>query len=205
MVTVSVPANNTKALLAAAKMFIEIAEGEVPEIEGFDASGPYNTGDKVTTSKGVQTIIGGADLELDADDLPWDERIHASTKSKTQDGRWKKKRGVSEEEYNAVIAELKLDAEERDEYEDYEQDLTMQAAVQPVPPPTAETEAPTPPAPPATSKYNKYADIYEALEPNGLTMDDLTVACQAAGLKFPAMLAARPDLVPQIAKSLGLE
>jgi hypothetical protein len=36
-------------------------------------------------------------------------------------------------------------------------------------------------------------------------MDDLTVACTAAGLKFPAMLAARPDLAPQIAKSLGLE
>lgn len=45
--------------------------------------------------------------ELDADGLPWDHRIHASTKTKVKDGTWKKKRGVDADTVASVTAELK--------------------------------------------------------------------------------------------------
>lgn len=46
-------------------------------------------------------------VELDKNGLPWDERIHASTKTKTVDGAWKMKRGVSPEKVAQVEAELR--------------------------------------------------------------------------------------------------
>lgn len=39
-------------------------------------------------------------------DLPWDERIHSSSRARTKDGSWKKRRNVSEELYDSVVAEL---------------------------------------------------------------------------------------------------
>lgn len=40
------------------------------------------------------SLAGG--VELDTDGLPWDERIHAGTKRKNDDGRWTKKRGLND-------------------------------------------------------------------------------------------------------------
>jgi hypothetical protein len=34
--------------------------------------------------------------EVDADGVEWDEELHASTKTKTKDGRWKKRRGAAD-------------------------------------------------------------------------------------------------------------
>lgn len=46
-------------------------------------------------------------LDLDADGLPWDGRIHASTRSKIQAGTWKVKRGVDDAVIEQVKAELR--------------------------------------------------------------------------------------------------
>lgn len=43
--------------------------------------------------------------EVDANGVYWDERIHASTKTKTNAGVWKKKKGVSQQDIDAVVAE----------------------------------------------------------------------------------------------------
>ncbi len=51
--------------------------------------------------------------ELDLDGLPWDERIHASTKTTIKNGTWKRKRGISEDLYNSVVAELRADYPEQ--------------------------------------------------------------------------------------------
>lgn len=48
---------------------------------------------------------------VDADGLPWDERIHAGTQTKTADGRWKRKRGVDQTLVDQVVAELKGEPE----------------------------------------------------------------------------------------------
>ncbi len=47
-------------------------------------------------------------VELDADGLPWDERIHAGTKRKTADGRWTAKRGINDPDLvPRVVAQLR--------------------------------------------------------------------------------------------------
>lgn len=45
--------------------------------------------------------------ETDTDGLPWDARIHASTKGKNADGRWKARRNTPADTVAAVTAELR--------------------------------------------------------------------------------------------------
>ncbi len=47
------------------------------------------------------------DVEFDSRGLPWDERIHASTKAKIANGEWRGKRGVDETLCASVEAELR--------------------------------------------------------------------------------------------------
>lgn len=44
----------------------------------------------------------------DSAGLPWDERIHAGTKTQNKDGTWKKKKGVQPVEIETVEAELRF-------------------------------------------------------------------------------------------------
>lgn len=48
---------------------------------------------------------GGA-VELDKDGVPWDERIHSGSKSKTEKGVWKKRKGVDDAFYRNTTAML---------------------------------------------------------------------------------------------------
>lgn len=83
-----------------------------------------------------------ADVELDSKGVPWDERIHASTKTQNADGSWKKRRGVNDLTVKEVEAELL--AANTD---------TNTGEVTPTPTPTPPapvvpvTPTPTPPAP----------------------------------------------------------
>lgn len=43
---------------------------------------------------------------VDADGLPWDERIHSSSKKKTAKGVWVRRRGLQDAEYEEVKAEI---------------------------------------------------------------------------------------------------
>lgn len=43
---------------------------------------------------------------VDAEGLPWDKRIHSSNRKKTQDGVWRRKRGLQDFQYNEVKSEL---------------------------------------------------------------------------------------------------
>jgi len=74
---------------------------------------PLNIQDSITATAGdyTYTTKGGDDTivvspNLDAEGTPWDERIHAGTKTMSAKGIWKKKRGVDDEVFDAVMAEL---------------------------------------------------------------------------------------------------
>ena len=54
----------------------------------------------------VDAELASTDL-LDSSGVVWDARIHASTRTKVQDGTWKMKRGVEPELVAQVMAELK--------------------------------------------------------------------------------------------------
>ena len=48
----------------------------------------------------------GDTMDFDKEGLPWDERIHSSNHKLTGQGVWMRRRGVSDEVYNSVKAEL---------------------------------------------------------------------------------------------------
>lgn len=56
--------------------------------------------------------------ELDKDGLPWDERIHSSNHKLTKDGLWQRRRGVTDEEFAVVMAELKPEPDANPETEE---------------------------------------------------------------------------------------
>jgi hypothetical protein len=47
-----------------------------------------------------------AEVSRDKDGLPWDERIHSSSKEINQDGTWRRRRKINDEYYNEIAAEL---------------------------------------------------------------------------------------------------
>jgi hypothetical protein len=47
-------------------------------------------------------------LEVDAEGLPWDERIHSGNKTKVQAGTWTRRRNIPDEYYESIRNELRL-------------------------------------------------------------------------------------------------
>ena len=69
---------------------------------------PSNAPVVVTTDDvaGVVQEPTGDTMDFDKEGLPWDERIHSSNHKLTAQGVWQRRRGVSDEVYNSVKAEL---------------------------------------------------------------------------------------------------
>lgn len=60
-----------------------------------------------TVSTGASVATATPTIELDKEGLPWDERIHSSTKSKNEDGKWKLRKGMGNSaQLPAIKAEL---------------------------------------------------------------------------------------------------
>lgn len=70
------------------------------------------------------------DVELDINGVPWDARIHSTSKKKTKGGIWRRGRGVDDATFTNVMVELKAQTG--------------------VPTPHAPVMTPTPPTPPVT-------------------------------------------------------
>lgn len=135
-------------------------------------------------------------IELDAEGLPWDERIHAASKKKlTRGNTWKLKRGIQPIVVDQVKAEL------RQSYPTPEAATSLTPAVA-----SAPAAAPTP-APVAVSPDSDlYAPLMQKCTARitglTLTINDVTDACTRHGLGQIAELAGRPDLIPVIEAEL---
>lgn len=135
-----------------------------------------------------------AGIEVDADGLPWDARIHANSKdgpSKNEDGRWRKKRGL-----NDPALKQRVEAELRQ---------ALAAGVPlapPAPAPIAPPATPQPPAPPAAPAAETFASLMVKIQTRkaGGTISDDQIAATLAQLGLSALgqLATRPDLVPAV-------
>lgn len=149
-----------------------------------------------------------AGVEVDKSGLPWDERIHASTRTKTANGQWKKKRGV--EDFTVAHVETEL-----------RQVMGIPGAATPtipqppavaatVPVPPVPGAVPTPPPPPALvasaqapTAFAAFMQKYSPMIAAGrMTPADLQTAVEQAGLPNLGMLAARPDLIPAVSDIL---
>ena len=74
-----------------------------------------NVNDEIVTPSNAPVVVDddeiineptGDTIDFDKEGLPWDERIHSSNHKLTGQGVWMRRRGISDEVYNAVKAEL---------------------------------------------------------------------------------------------------
>lgn len=98
----------------------------------------YPTEQEDTAEPDAAAAFGTPAAERDKDGIPWDERIHASTKTTNKDGTWTRRRNTPDETFDAVMAELKAANTTR----------TLEAAAGLVP--TAPAVAPSVPLPPTS-------------------------------------------------------
>jgi len=208
MITLTLPLDNADALLRGSDMLAGLAKDarmkeplpqrrELREVAPVDMEGVV----KVLTGEAPELEAP----EFDADGLPWDERIHASTKTTTQDGRWKKKRGVDQSLVEEVEAELRY-TEEESSAQDAAVDSDPNAA-DGAPTGTISDAAtpPPPPPPPPPASDTTFAELIKEITENQINPDTVLKAIQSVGLANAGELFARPDLIPQVARELGLE
>lgn len=62
--------------------------------------------DVVSTEQPEEVEPSDETINFDADGLQWDARIHSSNHKMNSDGRWQRRRGVSDIEYNKIKNEL---------------------------------------------------------------------------------------------------
>ena len=146
-----------------------------------------------------------ANAEVDADGLPWDARIHAGTKTKTQKGAWTQKKGVDEAVRDAVTAELR-------------QQYPAAAPAATVTAPAAQQVAVSVPAisVPTAAPATPYAQLTDWLAKNTgegkqLTSDWVNAQFTANGTSLPALAADQElsamwlEQFRNIGKQIGLE
>lgn len=149
---------------------------------------------------------------FDKDNLPWDGRIHATTKTKTVEGVWKKKRGVEQAEVDRVVAELQAAQMAPESRPEPAAATTPEVPVFTLvpPPPLASSAAspivpPAPPAPPVGISFPAFmSHVTAGVTSQRFTREDVAEACVKSGVPNLPGLINRPDLIPAVARELGL-
>lgn len=81
--------------------------GNAPAVPSVTPSGTPPAPNSGAQTAGAATPASAAGVELDAEGLPWDASIHASTRAKLANGNWKVKRGTGEAYLNERKAVLR--------------------------------------------------------------------------------------------------
>lgn len=144
---------------------------------------PVPTSENVVQVAAPLTVNPVGGVEIDKHGLPWDSRIHASTKRKNADGSWTAKRGVDDALVMAVEAELRS---------------VMSAA-----------PAPAAPAPAADASQDARAQFVAlvgrasaAIQSGKVTQAEIAECCTNAGVPGLPLLANRLDLVATVSASV---
>lgn len=177
-----------------------LPEGAGPLAPPPPPSAPSPAAAAPSTSAPAAAPVSSADL--DKNGLPWDERIHASSRAKIADGSWRMKRGVQQHVVDTVEAELRGQA--------------VAAPPPPAAPMTIRTipvtggepdAAPAPPLPPAAPALT-FGMVAKRVTAK-LTLGELTTAeltKRLAELGFPDGLHtinSRPDMWLTVLAALG--
>lgn len=133
------------------------------------------------------TAVPGT-VERDSTGLPWDARIHASTKTKVASGAWTAKRNVDPAFKAQVEADLR--------------GLPAPAAAAPAVPvaPPAAPPAPAPVAPPAARTFAQYmAEIGGMFSARPVDAHNaMTAALAPHGMQHVGQLAGKPELIDAV-------
>ena len=133
-----------------------------------------------------------ATTEVDKSGLPWDGRIHASTKARNADGSWRTKRGLDP----AVLANVETELKAL---------MAIPAAgpqLVPAPPPPAAAVPPPPGGPdPIAAFIGLMGRASAAMQAKKITQEEIQNCCKSIDPNLVALplLANRFDLVPQVA------
>lgn len=150
----------------------------IPPFAGVPPAAP-----SVPTPPTAPVVPGGVSsvLELDVRGLPWDGRIHASARTKNNDGSWRQRRGINDE---AMLRRI-------------ENELLMAVAARA---PTASGGVPSVPAVDASipAAFGPFMERVSNLIVSKQTTPDAVNAALREHLGMPTMvgLATRPDLLP---------
>lgn len=166
----------------------------------------------ITTTLGPASLgAGAASVELDKNGLPWDERIHAGTKTKLKGGEWKAKKNVEAALVVQVEAELRARmAATPAAVPAVDPAAVFGAAAPGVPPapviPTAPPVAPLAPAATVAPSVSADPATFEQLMPRitaavtaGIMPPTAVgAACAAHGVASVVTLQQSPQFVPLI-------
>lgn len=122
-------------------------------------------------------------VDLDKNGIPWDERIHSSSRAKIADGSWKLKRGVDDNVVSTVKAELE--------------------GFKPLPPTKGEDIIIVPiPAPAAPDGKAAFVALVtkasRAISEKKITPEQMAAICATVGIPNVMALSAKLDLVPAV-------
>lgn len=152
--------------------------------------------------------------ELDSAGLPWDSRIHASTRTKIADGTWKLARGLDKavvaqvlDELRAVMAGAPAASPAAPVVPPPAPPAPPAAPPAPVAPPPAPPAAPpAPPAPAGGLDYPQFVTKLTAAIASGqITQALIKDAIGTYGVSSLPLMAQRPDLYDQVLTMLGVE
>ena len=154
----------------------------------------------------LPSAILAPSADIDANGLPWDGRIHASTRTKIADGSWKKRKRpadqYSEPEWTGYIGNIEQELRSVMALPTVAPAPVTPLAPKPVVPTVTYTRPePTPPAP-APGTIVSFAQLNVAITSNAIPFERVTEAINQVGLQAYPLLAARPDLVPAVAAIL---
>jgi hypothetical protein len=132
-----------------------------------------------------------AGVDVDLDGLPWDGRIHASSRAKLANGKWRTKRGTTDAQVAMIQAELR------------------QTWSAPAPPPIPVPEvASTPVVPPVPTGVDPFLTLMKGVTAgyaNGsISAERIQDILAPLGIPSLPMLTQRPDLIPAVATAFGI-
>lgn len=148
------------------------------------------------------TGANGITIQLDKAGLPWDVRIHSSSKNTNKDGTWKAKKNVTPLETNTVTAELRNALANRTYLPG-----GMSAAAPAIPdtnmpliPPAVHVQTPPAvPTPPAAAGAMTFPTLMQKVAPllaqKKLTQENLQQCAVAMGLPAFSALGTHPELI----------
>ena len=213
--SMSEPATLKSGLTFGGKTEAELlADEQAADMQPLDAAD-----DNTDAAAAVAAFTPSATPDRDGEGLPWDKRIHSSSKAINADGRWRIARNIAPELIESVKAELKalvaapVVAESAALVPPPPVDVRVNEI--PPPPPSAAVEAfngivstinvadiaidPAPTTPDLNVMFTTLLrDAGQAVVAQRISSAELTAICVKHGVANVGLLASRKDLVPQI-------
>ena len=216
MITITLDLGNKKEISEIAeflRMFSGVQKSTVNEIEDWapvaEEHDCASCGEKVIDEDSVCEICDDVPappiappppppngIEIDADGLPWDGRIHATSHAKIATGQWRKRRGITDDLVRKVEAELRITWG------------TRQAVPPPPPPPVPEPVIPVAPPPPIATTGDLFVTLMKGVTKGfadkSITQEMILNAIKPHGVPSLPALVLRQELIPAVANALGI-